>query len=128
MLQLPPYPAECIQPLINPEHPFRNRFPLMDKDKCIAEDSTLVMKNVMRASVMPSPEGYSSRLEYWEKHAGRRAGKCAHEICERPATEGAVATRAFSADHTRYIFPACETCGRRTEMLYIHGPLVVLPE
>lgn len=87
---------------------------------------TILLKNVMAASVTPAPEGYASRLAYWEHHTGQRAMKCAHEVCGRPATEGAIATRAFSSDKTRYVFPACETCARRTEMLYVSGPLVTI--
>ena len=85
------------------------------------------MKNVMSASVMPAPQGYASRLEYWEATTGRTADKCAHEICSRPATEGAIATKAFSSDRTPYVYPACETCARRTEMLYITSPFAPLP-
>ena len=88
------------------------------------ENTVMVMKNVMSASVLPAPEGYESRLDCWERITGRKAGKCAHEICNRPATHGALAVRAFSTDTARYIFPACETCARRSEMLYVHGPLV----
>lgn len=85
-----------------------------------------VMKNVMSASVTPAPEGFSSRLEFWEKSTGLKADRCAHEICDRPATEGAIARRAFSSDNKVYVFPACETCARRTEMLYVDGPLAIL--
>lgn len=92
----------------------------------IAEDGVIIVKNVMSASVLPPPEGFSSRLGYWESIAGRPALKCAHEVCDRPATEGAIAVKAFSTDRRRYVFPACETCARRTEMLYVHGPLVEL--
>ncbi len=88
--------------------------------------TNMLVKNVMSSSVMPPPEGYSSRLEYWEKQTGLKAGKCAHEICSRPATEGAIARRAFSADGTLYVYPACETCARRTEMLYVSTPLATL--
>ncbi len=84
----------------------------------------ILVKNVMAASVTPPPAGYVSRLEYWESVTGEKASKCAHEVCERPATEAGIATRVFSADRTRYVYPACETCARRTEMLYISGPLV----
>lgn len=94
--------------------------------KVVDEDRTVVLKNVMSASVSPPPDGYSSRLQYWETITERKAEKCAHEICNRPATEGAIARRAFSSDKTAYIFPACETCARRTEMLYVKGPLVSL--
>lgn len=80
----------------------------------------------MSTSVTPPPDGYSTRLEYWEKHTGLKAGKCAHEICNRQATEGAIARRAFSTDKTLYVYPACETCARRTEMLYINGPFATL--
>lgn len=90
------------------------------------EDKVLV-KNVMSSSIIPPPEGYGSRLEYWEAVTGRKAGKCAHEICPRQATEGAIAVKAFSSDTSRYIFPACETCARRTEMLYVASPLAPLP-
>ena len=89
-------------------------------------EEKFLMKNVMSTSVMPPPEGYASRLEYWEAKMGRKAEICAHEICHRPATEGAIATKAFSSDRTRYIYPACETCARRTEMLYIASPLAPL--
>lgn len=90
-------------------------------------EEKMLMKNVMSAAVIPAPEGYGSRLEYWEKATGRKAGKCAHEICTREATEGAIAMRAFSSDRTRYVYPACETCARRTEMLYVASPLAPLP-
>lgn len=86
-----------------------------------------LMKNVMATAVTPPPAGYDSRLAYWEAVTGLRAGECAHEVCRRPATEGAIAIAAFSADRRRYIYPACETCARRTEMLYIAGPTVTLP-
>lgn len=94
---------------------------------CTADGMTVLMKNVMGASVSGAPEGFSSRLEYWEKATGRKAGSCAHEICNRPATEGAIATRALSSDRRLYVFPSCETCARRTEMLYVNDPLVPLP-
>lgn len=89
-------------------------------------EEKFLLKNVMSASVLPSPEGYTSRLGYWEHVAGRKADRCAHEICQRKATEGAIATRAFSSDSRRYVYPACETCARRTEMLYVEGPLAPL--
>ncbi len=84
----------------------------------------VLMKNDMSASVTPPPVDFSSRLEYWESATGVRNPRCAHEICTRPATHGAIARRAFSSDKTRYVFPACETCVRRTEMLYVRGPIV----
>lgn len=84
------------------------------------------MKNVMSGQVTPPPEGYASRLEYWEKETGLKAGECSHETCHRPATEGAVGTRAFSTDKIVYVYPACETCARRTEMLYVSGPFATL--
>lgn len=90
----------------------------------VGEGATIVLKNVMSASVTAAPANFKSRLDYWEKATGRKATECAHEICHRPATEGAIAVRAFSSDKTRYVFPACETCARRTEMLYVTGPLV----
>lgn len=86
----------------------------------------ILLKNVMAASVTPPPAGYASRLQYWEEATGQKAAKCAHEACDRPATEGAMATRAFSTDRTRYVYPACETCARRTEMLYVAGPLATI--
>ncbi len=91
-------------------------------------EEKILIKNVMSASVLPSPAGYSNRLEYWSAITGLHPGKCAHEICDRPATEGAIAVKAFSTDRTRYVFPACETCARRTEMLYITGPVVPLSD
>ncbi len=90
-------------------------------------EEKFLMKNVMSTAVIPPPEGYADRLEYWEEVTGKKAEKCAHEICNRPATEGAIAMRAFSSDRNRYVYPACETCARRTEMLYIFGPLAPLP-
>ena len=93
----------------------------------IPEGTTVVVKNVMSGQVTPPPAGYDSRLRYWEMATGRKATKCAHEVCDRVATEGAMARRAFSADARVYVFPACETCARRTEMLYVAGPLVELP-
>lgn len=94
----------------------------------IPEGNTVVVKNVMSGQVTPPPAGYVSRLEYWEMATGHKGAKCAHEVCDRVATEGAMARRAFSADKRIYVFPACETCARRTEMLYVAGPLVELPE
>ncbi len=94
----------------------------------IPEGTVTVMKNIMSGQVTPPPAGYSSRLEYWEKAVGRKADKCSHEVCERPATEGAIARRAFSTDKRIYVFPACETCARRTEMLYVRGPLAELSD
>lgn len=94
----------------------------------IPEGTVTVMKNIMSGQVTPPPAGYRSRLEYWEKAVGQKAGRCCHEVCERPATEGAIARRAFSTDKRIYVFPACETCARRTEMLYVRGPLAELPE
>ena len=93
----------------------------------IGDGSTVVVKNVMATFASEAPEGFSSLLEYWEKTTGRKATECAHEICHRPATQGAIATRAFSSDKTRYVYPACETCARRTEMLYVKDPFAPLP-
>ncbi len=98
-----------------------------NKPETIGDGATVIVKNVMAAFSYNAPDGSSSLLEYWEKASGRKATECAHEICNRQATEGAIATRAFSADKSRYVFPACETCARRTEMLYVKGPLVPLP-
>lgn len=78
----------------------------------------------MGAPLMPPPAGYSDWLDVWQRSVGKKNVKCAHEICNRDATHGALATRAFSSDKTAYIYPACETCRRRTEMLYVDGPLV----
>lgn len=88
----------------------------------------ILMKNVMSASVTPPPAGYASRLEYWEAATGLKAEGCAHEICHMKATEGAIVVKAFSRDKTRYVFPACETCARRTEMLYVNTPIVELKD
>lgn len=91
----------------------------------ISDNGRIVLvKNVMSASV----EGYGARLDYWKKATGEAAPKCAHEICGREATHGALATRAFSAERRQFVYPACETCVRRTEMLYVKGPLVELTE
>ena len=98
------------------------------KGEAVRFPGSIVVKNIMSASVTPSPEGFYSRLAYWEEVTGEKAGKCAHEVCEREATEGAMARRAFSSDRSVYVFPACETCARRTEMLYVSSPLAKLPE
>ncbi len=90
-------------------------------------EEKFLLKNVMSTAVLPAPVGFSSRLEYWEHVTGRKADKCAHEICQRSATEGAVAVRAFSTDKSKFVFPACDTCARRTEMLYVTGPLAPYP-
>ncbi|MDE7161075.1 MAG: hypothetical protein K2O24_09605 [Muribaculaceae bacterium] len=95
--------------------------------KSIAEGPGILVKNLMTAAVTPPPAGYASRLEYWVRHTGIGEPKCAHEVCDRAATEGAMARLAFSMDKTVYIFPACETCARRTEMLYISGPIIPVP-
>lgn len=89
-------------------------------------EGTVLMKNVMSASVTAPPDGFADRLQYWEAVTGQKADKCAHEICGRAATHGAIARRAMSADARSYVFPACETCARRTEMLYVAGPLAPL--
>lgn len=94
--------------------------------KIIPEGTIAIVKNIMSGQVTPPPEGYASRLEYWEHATGKKNVECAHEVCNRPATEGAVARLAFSSDSAIYVFPACETCARRTEMLYVNGPLVAL--
>ncbi len=90
----------------------------------IPEGQKILVKNVMATAVTPPPAGYASRLEYWTRHTGIEHPRCAHEVCTRPATEGALARRAFSTDRAVYVYPACETCARRTEMLYIAGPIV----
>lgn len=82
----------------------------------------LLVKNVMSASVL-NP---TSRLDYWKEATGDMNPVCAHEICSRPATHGGIAVRAFSSDRRRFVYPACETCVRRTEMLYVSGPFVEL--
>lgn len=101
----------------------------MEKQDCneiIADGMTVVVKNVMGAFELGEPAKADKRLSYWEKSTGQKAGKCAHEICCRPATSEAVATIAFSSDKRKYVYPACETCARRTEMLYVKGPLAPL--
>ena len=73
----------------------------MEKQDCneiIADGMTVVVKNVMGAFELGEPAKADKRLSYWEKSTGQKAGKCAHEICCRPATSGAVATIAFSSD------------------------------
>ncbi len=100
--------------------------PENNSPKVVDEDRIVILKNIMSTSVSPPPSGFTTRLQFWEKATGRKAEKCAHEICNRPATEGAISRRAFSSDKTAYVFPACETCARRTEMLYVKGPLVPL--
>lgn len=99
---------------------------MTDKDTALPETTDegriVLLKNIMSASV----EGYATRLDDWKRATGIDHPECAHEICGRPATHGAMAIRAFSADRKRYIYPACETCVRRTEMLYVKGPLVVI--
>ncbi len=97
-----------------------------DRAGVIFEGKIALVKNVMSSSVMPPPPGFATRLGYWEAATGIRHPKCAHEICEREATHGAIATLAFSSDRRHYVFPACETCARRTEMLYVKGPLVMI--
>lgn len=100
--------------------------PTPDATSASGAPAIFIMKNVMSAAVTPPPAGYSSRLSYWEAATGQLAGKCAHEICTRPATEGTIARRAFSTDRREYVYPACETCARRTEMLYVSAPIVEL--
>ncbi len=85
-----------------------------------------LMKNDMSAPVTAPPAGFRDRLEYWSAITGEQPGECAHEVCHRKATEGALARMAFSTDRRQFIFPACETCARRTEMLYVKGPLAVV--
>lgn len=97
-----------------------------NKGATFYEGRMVLVKNVMSSSVMPPPQGHSTFLDYWEKTTGISGSRCAHEICDREATHGAVATLAFSSDRRRYVFPACETCARRTEMLYVKGPLAIL--
>ncbi|MDE6680642.1 MAG: hypothetical protein K2J92_04740 [Muribaculaceae bacterium] len=92
----------------------------------IADGSVAVVKNIMGVYALGDTGERDSRLDLWENVTGRPAVECAHEICHRPATRAAVAVRAFSTDRTRYLYPACETCARRTEMLYVAGPLVAL--
>ena len=99
-----------------------------DQSSARGNEAVLIVKNVMSAAVTPPPVGYHSRLAYWEEATGMKAGECAHEICNRPATEGAIARRAFSADRRLYVYPACETCARRTEMLYVRTPIVELTQ
>ena len=98
------------------------------KSDIVAEGATVVVKNVMRPSGLGEPEAPDKMLRLWEMATGRKAEECAHEVCHRPATHAAIAVRAFSSDKTRYMYPACETCARRTEMLYVEGPLLALGE
>lgn len=92
-----------------------------------SENRKTLIKNLMATAVTPPPEGFADRLAYWRTNTGIDHPKCAHEVCCRPATEGAIGRRAFSPDTTLYVYPACETCARRTEMLYVTGPLIPLP-
>ena len=94
----------------------------------IADNGITVVKNVMGNYALGDTGERDKRLILWETATGRPAVECAHEICHRPATRAAVAMRAFSTDHTHYIYPACEICARRTEMLYVKGPLVPTDE
>ncbi|MDE5887102.1 MAG: hypothetical protein K2G90_06315 [Muribaculaceae bacterium] len=88
----------------------------------IESGKILLVKNVMSASVLDPRR----RLDYWKEATGVSNPVCAHEICNRPATHGGIAVRAFSRDRQKLVYPACETCVRRTEMLYVSGPFVEL--
>ncbi len=90
----------------------------------ILDSGIIVVKNIMGAYALGDTGERDARLLLWECATGRPAVECAHEICPRPATRAALAVRAFSTDHTHYIYPACDICARRTEMLYVNGPLV----
>lgn len=89
-------------------------------------EELVLVKNDMRAFCLPAPAGFETLLAYWEHETGSRAVECAHEACHRPATQGGVATKAFSTDRRRMVYPCCETCARRTEMLYVKGPFAYL--
>lgn len=89
-------------------------------------EELVLVKNDMRAFCLPAPAGFETLLTYWEHETGSRAVECAHEACHRPATQGGVATTAFSTDRRRMVYPCCETCARRTEMLYVKGPFAYL--
>lgn len=94
----------------------------------IADNGITVVKNIMGAYALGDADGRDARLILWESATGRPAVECAHEICHRPATRAAIAVKAFSTDHAHYLYPACETCARRTEMLYVKGSLVPVDE
>ncbi len=66
------------------------------------------VKNLNGTSDNRVPFSYSSWLDYWEKKAQRRAGKCGH--CDSKAIVGAHVQKAGNLDRSWYIVPLCYKC------------------
>lgn len=73
----------------------------------------------------PTPAGYSSWLDYWERATGLKSGYC-HEIgCLNLATDGAHVQLDDSYDKRWYIVPMCHPHNCQFGVhLTVEGPLV----
>lgn len=85
--------------------------------------SLYYVKNLQEGS-RPSPAGYSSWLDYWEKKTGLEAGTCHRGDCYRTATDGAH-VQLVNGGNEWYIVPLCHGCNTQFGAgFYVEGPLV----
>lgn len=82
-----------------------------------------LIKNLQEGS-RPSPIGYSSWIDYWERKTSKRANKC-HKIgCTESATDGAH-VQLENGGNEWYIVPLCHKCNMQLgQRFYVEGPLV----
>lgn len=72
----------------------------------------------------PSPPGYSSWIDYWERKTGIKAPKCHRTGCNESVSEGAH-VQLVDGGNEWYIVPLCHKCNmKRGQSFLVDGALV----
>lgn len=86
------------------------------------------VKNVIGPSRFSVPRGYTSWLDYWEKHTGMKGLMCGVEGCiSFYDLVGAHVQKVNSTDKRYYITPLCSNCNNRIGVFTVTTPLVPVP-
>jgi hypothetical protein len=81
------------------------------------------VKNLQEGS-KPTPSGYTSWIDYWERKTGKKAVKCHKTGCNELATDGAH-VQLENGGNEWYIVPLCHKCNmQRGQSFMVEGPLV----
>lgn len=88
----------------------------------------MLVKNVNGSGRYSAPEGYSSWLDYWNRHASHYAYRCGASDCHSHGDlVGAHVQKAYSSDSRWYIVPLCSSCNHRTGIFDVDEELIPVP-
>lgn len=85
------------------------------------------VKNLHNTSDHDVPSGYSSWLDYWEKHMKMRSHYCSNRICVKLSSVGAHVKKVDSNDNHWYIVPLCYACNNsyNNDEFYVEEAMLV---